>query len=141
MPSRIRAGRRPRLIIAGESDEHITEMRVVAHLTTVDKPATALVVSNNQMTLGTMRAIRQCRLRVPRDIAMICYDDFEWADLFEPRITAMARTRPHWPQRRWTCYWPGSRTRTAAADHCRPDGVQAPRLLWLRTPKVPGGHR
>jgi len=22
---------------------------------------------------------------------MICYDDFEWADLFEPRITAMAQ--------------------------------------------------
>jgi LacI family transcriptional regulator len=81
----------PRLVIAGESDEHITEQRVVAHLTTMDEPATALVVSNNQMTLGTMRAIRQCRLRVPRDIAMICYDDFEWADLFDPQITAMAQ--------------------------------------------------
>ncbi|HEX4252171.1 MAG TPA: substrate-binding domain-containing protein [Pseudonocardia sp.] len=23
--------------------------------------------------------------------AMICYDDFEWADLFDPRITAMAQ--------------------------------------------------
>jgi len=81
----------PRLVIAGESDEHVTEQRVVAHLTTVDGPATALVVSNNQMTLGTMRAIQQCRLRIPRDIAMICYDDFEWADLFDPRITAMAQ--------------------------------------------------
>ena len=84
----------PRLVIAGESDEHVTERRVVAHLTTVDEPATALVVSNNQMTLGAMRALRQCRLRVPRDIALICYDDFEWADLFDPRITAMAQDAP-----------------------------------------------
>jgi len=81
----------PRLVIAGESDEHITEQRVVAHLSTGADRATALVVSNNQMTLGTMRAIQQCRLRIPRDIAMICYDDFEWADLFDPRITAMAQ--------------------------------------------------
>jgi len=81
----------PLLVIAGESAARVTEQRVVAHLTTVDKPATALVVSNNQMTLGTMRAIRQCRLRVPRDIALICYDDFEWADLFDPQITAMAQ--------------------------------------------------
>ncbi|HEX3780816.1 MAG TPA: LacI family DNA-binding transcriptional regulator [Pseudonocardiaceae bacterium] len=81
----------PRLVIPGESDERVTEQRVVAHLTTVDRPATALVVSNNQMTLGTMRALRQCRLRVATDIALICYDDFEWADLFDPRITAMAQ--------------------------------------------------
>jgi LacI family transcriptional regulator len=81
----------PRLVIAGESDERITEQRVTAHLTTADEPATALVVSNNQMTLGTLRAIQQCRLKVPRDIAMVCYDDFEWADLFDPRITAMAQ--------------------------------------------------
>lgn len=81
----------PRLIIAGESDERVTEQRVAAHLTSTDGPATALVVSNNQMTLGTMRAIRQRRLRVPRDIALICYDDFEWADLFDPQITAMAQ--------------------------------------------------
>jgi LacI family transcriptional regulator len=81
----------PRLVIAGESDERITEQRVTAHLATADEPATALVVSNNQMTLGTMRAIRQCRLKVARDIALVCYDDFEWADLFDPRITAMAQ--------------------------------------------------
>ena len=81
----------PRLVIAGESDEQITEQRVAAHLSAADEPATALVVANNQMTLGTMRAIRQCRLKVARDIALVCYDDFEWADLFDPRITAMAQ--------------------------------------------------
>ncbi|MFD7155494.1 LacI family DNA-binding transcriptional regulator [Kribbella sp. NPDC059898] len=81
----------PRLVIAGESDEHVTEQRVAAHLAVPDERATALVVSNNQMTLGTMRAIKQARLRLPRDIALICYDDFEWADLFEPQITAMAQ--------------------------------------------------
>jgi LacI family transcriptional regulator len=81
----------PQLIIAGESNERITEQRVAEHLTASDDPATALVVSNNQMTLGTLRALQRLRLKVPRDIAMVCYDDFEWADLFDPRITATAQ--------------------------------------------------
>jgi LacI family transcriptional regulator len=38
-----------------------------------------------------MRAIRQCNLRVPQDVALVGYDDFEWADLFAPRLSAMAQ--------------------------------------------------
>lgn len=79
------------LVIVGESDERITEDNVVAHLTQESEPATALVVSNNQMTLGALRAIKRCGLKVPRDIALICYDDFEWADLFDPQISAVAQ--------------------------------------------------
>ncbi|MEH0970287.1 LacI family DNA-binding transcriptional regulator [Micromonospora sp. CPCC 205546] len=78
------------LVIAGESDERVAEQRLVEHLAS-DEPATALVISNNQMTLGAMRAIRRAGLKVPRDIAVICYDDFEWADLFDPQISAMAQ--------------------------------------------------
>ncbi|MEU5553339.1 MULTISPECIES: LacI family DNA-binding transcriptional regulator [unclassified Micromonospora] len=80
----------PGLVIAGESDERTTEQRLVEHLAS-DEPATALVVSNNQMTLGALRAIRRTGLKVPHDIALVCYDDFEWADLFDPQISAMAQ--------------------------------------------------
>jgi len=78
------------LVIAGESDEAITQERVAQHLRG-PHPASAFVVSNNQMTIATMRALRQCDLRVPGDIALVGYDDFEWADLFAPRLTAMAQ--------------------------------------------------
>lgn len=54
-------------------------------------PPTALVVLNNAMTIGAMRALRELGLRVPDDVALACYDDFEWADLFEPRLTAAAQ--------------------------------------------------
>lgn len=79
------------LLIPGESNEGITEQRVIEHLTGTEQPASALVVSNNQMTLGTLRALRYRGLSVPDDIALVCYDDFEWADLFQPRISAMAQ--------------------------------------------------
>ncbi len=79
------------LVIAGQSDERVTEDNVVAHLTQEGEPATALVVSNNQMALGALRAVKRCGLKVPRDLALVCYDDFEWADLFDPQITAVAQ--------------------------------------------------
>jgi LacI family transcriptional regulator len=49
------------------------------------------VTLNNAMTIGAMKALRDLRLNVPSDVALVCYDDFEWADLFEPRLTAMAQ--------------------------------------------------
>ncbi|MET9329433.1 LacI family DNA-binding transcriptional regulator [Tsukamurella sp. NPDC003166] len=52
---------------------------------------TALVVLNNAMTVGVMRALQELELRVPQDVALVCYDDFEWSDLFTPGLTAVAQ--------------------------------------------------
>lgn len=56
-------------------------------------PPTALVVGNNLMTIGAMRALREEPRRVPEDVALVCFDDFDWADLFAPRLTTMAQPR------------------------------------------------
>jgi LacI family transcriptional regulator len=50
---------------------------------------TGVVVLNNAMTIGTLRGLKSLTLRVPDDVALVCYDDFEWADLFEPQLTAI----------------------------------------------------
>lgn len=52
---------------------------------------TGLVVANNQMTIQAMRGLREMSLRVPEDVALVVFDDFEWADLFHPSLTAMAQ--------------------------------------------------
>jgi len=52
---------------------------------------TAIVAGNNLATIGAMRAIRAAGLRVPADIALVGFDDFEWADCFEPRLTVVAQ--------------------------------------------------
>ncbi len=46
------------------------------------------------MTIGTLRALRTLGLRVPQDMPLVCYDDFEWSDLFEPRLTAISQDVP-----------------------------------------------
>ena len=43
------------------------------------------------MTIGAVRALRDAGLAIPDDMALVSFDDFEWADLFHPRLTAMAQ--------------------------------------------------
>ena len=50
---------------------------------------TAILAANNRMMVGTMRAITRAGLRVPRDMAVVGYDDFSWADTFRPRLTVV----------------------------------------------------
>jgi LacI family transcriptional regulator len=52
---------------------------------------TAVVSLNNSMTIGTLKAVRRLGLSIPADVALVCYDDFEWSDLFEPKLTAAAQ--------------------------------------------------
>src|SRR5215213_7856356 len=53
------------------------------------EPPTAVVSGNNFMTIGLLRAISERGLSVPEDIALVAFDDFEWADLFHPRLTVI----------------------------------------------------
>jgi DNA-binding LacI/PurR family transcriptional regulator len=52
---------------------------------------TALVVANNTMAVGTLRAVRETGLRVPDDVAIATVDDPVWAELVEPPLTALAQ--------------------------------------------------
>lgn len=52
---------------------------------------TAIVSLNNAMTIGVMKSLRHAGLKVPQDMALVGFDDFEWADSFEPRLTTMAQ--------------------------------------------------
>ncbi|MGH8982878.1 MAG: LacI family DNA-binding transcriptional regulator [Acidimicrobiia bacterium] len=51
-----------------------------------DKPPTALFATNNQMTIGAIKAIADR----PEDIETIGFDDFELADLVSVRVTTLA---------------------------------------------------
>lgn len=49
------------------------------------------MTSNNLMTIGAMHALREAGIDVPGHIAMVGFDDFDWADLFSPRLTVTAQ--------------------------------------------------
>jgi LacI family transcriptional regulator len=77
-------------LLHGDSRGSVARHVVEGALSGPDRP-TALVVGNNQMTIGAMRALRDAGLSVPGDLALVAFDDFEWSDLFSPRLTAVAQ--------------------------------------------------
>lgn len=52
---------------------------------------TALIVGNNLMTVGTLRALKIAGRRVPMDISLVQIDDPFWAELVEPPLTSLAQ--------------------------------------------------
>jgi LacI family transcriptional regulator len=52
---------------------------------------TSLVTGNNATTIATMAALAELGVDVPRDLALVAFDDFPWADYFRPRLTAMSQ--------------------------------------------------
>ena len=80
-----------KLVVSGGS----TKEGAAAVHSLLDRPAedrpTAIVVNNNAMTIGAVQALHEAGLRVPDDIALVAFDDFEWADFFEPRLSAIAQ--------------------------------------------------
>ena len=77
-------------VLAREGDSRLDggAARAAELLRLPDRP-TALFVTNNLMTIGAMRAIDDAGLRCPEDIALVGFDDFEWASVFRPRLTTV----------------------------------------------------
>jgi len=83
-----RFGFDPALVAEGGSQRDVARDAMHALLDLPDPP-TAVVSGNNFMTIGLLRAIAERGLTVPDDLALVAFDDFEWADLFAPRLTVI----------------------------------------------------
>ena len=63
----------------------------VARLLTAPVRPTALVVGNNLMTLGALKAARDLGIRIPDELALVGVDDPYWAEFVNPPITSLAQ--------------------------------------------------
>lgn len=81
---------RRELHVDGDSTEE-GAATAFARLLNGKTPPTGLVVANNSMTIGVLRAAKTRGVRIPEDLALVSFDDFEWADLFHPGLTAIAQ--------------------------------------------------
>lgn len=50
---------------------------------------TAIFAVNNLMTMGALQAIHEKKLRIPKDISVIGFDDVPWLALLTPPLTAV----------------------------------------------------
>ncbi|MDQ6817699.1 MAG: LacI family transcriptional regulator [Actinomycetota bacterium] len=95
------AGYRAALAAAGiVADEHLISLggptpdegyRAARRVLETPERPTAIFTTNNFMTLGAMRAIRDLGLGVPYDVSLVGFDDLEWTTLVDPPLTVVAQ--------------------------------------------------
>lgn len=74
---------------AGESVEQTTA--ALDRMLALPEPPTALVLGNNLITVATIAELRKRGITPPRGMATVSFDDFPWADSFQPRLTTMSQ--------------------------------------------------
>jgi DNA-binding LacI/PurR family transcriptional regulator len=76
--------------VNGGFRREIAEQEAKALLELEQRP-TALVVANNLMAIGVLRAVKSAGLRIPEDVAVVAVDDPPWAELVDPPLTVVAQ--------------------------------------------------
>ncbi len=81
----------PALIAEGDSRIDGGERAALQLLTQEAARPTALFVTNGLMVIGALQAIDRVGLRCPQDMALVGFDDFEWAAVMHPRLTTVCQ--------------------------------------------------
>ena len=83
---------------------------------------TALFTSNNLVTLGAIGALRNCGVKVPRDMSLLAFDDFEWLKLLQPAISAINQPIDQIAVEAWRLLAHQIGGRAISNPHVRPAG-------------------
>ncbi len=76
------------LIRFGDS-KHESGRRLTLELLNLKNPPTALFTGNNLISLGALETIHEKGLKIPREIAIIGFDDMPWSISLNPPLTAV----------------------------------------------------
>lgn len=81
----------PRLILQGNFRAEIAYEMVKTLFQMEGAKPTAIFSMNNMMTLGTMKALQELRIRIPDDVSILSFDDTEWFRFTSPSISAISQ--------------------------------------------------
>ena len=81
----------PELVKVGIEGLETVALRAFDELLELKDPPTAIVMGNNQVSIATITAMQKHGMVPPDDMALVAFDDFPWAGLFSPKLTAMAQ--------------------------------------------------
>ena len=65
--------------------------RATLKLLDMDKPPRAISASTSMYSIGILKAIHERDLRIPEDIAVTSFEDYDFAEVTNPTITALKR--------------------------------------------------
>ncbi|MDR7485301.1 MAG: LacI family DNA-binding transcriptional regulator [Armatimonadota bacterium] len=56
---------------------------------------TAIFIANNLMTIGALLGLKEAGVRIPEEMAVVGFDDMDWAPILTPPLTAVAQPGYH----------------------------------------------
>jgi LacI family transcriptional regulator len=62
---------------------------------------TAIFALNNGLTLGTLKAIGPLGLKIPQDLSLLGFDDYDWMAVFQPPLSAIRQPVAELAQAAW----------------------------------------
>jgi DNA-binding LacI/PurR family transcriptional regulator len=65
--------------------------KAMSNLLDLPIPPTAIVSSNNLMSLGALQALHERGVKIPDEIAVVGFDDMPWAPCLQPPLTVIAQ--------------------------------------------------
>ena len=80
----------PTLIVGATADPP-GGLEGMRRLLELEEPPTAVFTVNNLVAVGAIEAVRARGLDVPDDVALVCFDDIEYASRLYPFLTVMAQ--------------------------------------------------
>ncbi len=82
---------RPELVAESSAIDPRAAHDATLRLLDLAEPPTAIFSVNNIAVVGVSEAARERGLEIPRDLAVVCFDDLEHASRFQPFLTVMAQ--------------------------------------------------
>ncbi len=76
------------LICITEHDLDAVAVSARRLLASPNRPS-AIIATNQIMTVGVLQAMQEQKLKYPDDISLVCFDDNPWVALFDPPLTAV----------------------------------------------------
>lgn len=67
--------------------KEVNAFETVSKMLESEERPTALFSFNSLMTVGAIKAINSCGMKIPDDISLVCYDEIPGNDIFNPKIT------------------------------------------------------
>jgi LacI family transcriptional regulator len=80
----------PDLILEGTFKE-ASGYELVGRFLTMRRRPTALFVANNLMTIGALLRLKEAGVKIPHEMAVVGFDDMDWAPILTPPLTAVAQ--------------------------------------------------
>lgn len=78
-------------LICGARYDRVDARRAMAAALALPDRPTAVVTTDETMTLGAIDAIQDAGLEIPRDVSLVAFDDLPWTTLVRPALTAVAQ--------------------------------------------------